>query len=81
VKLIDVSKAFATDEMCLAYLEAMRWPKGRVLSVPEYQSRGEAGKNTAARSATWTGVVWAEAIAASRRQRSAHHEVRFMFGG
>lgn len=28
MKLIDVPKAFATDEMCLAYLEAMRWPKG-----------------------------------------------------
>jgi len=26
VKLIDVPKAFATDEMCLAYLEAKRWP-------------------------------------------------------
>jgi hypothetical protein len=28
MKLIDVGKAFATDEQCLAYLEAMRWPKG-----------------------------------------------------
>ena len=28
MKLIDVPKAFATDEMCLAYLEASRWPKG-----------------------------------------------------
>jgi transposase-like protein len=28
MKLIDVPKAFATDEMCLAYLEAMRWPNG-----------------------------------------------------
>jgi len=28
MKLIDVPKAFATDEMCLAYLEAKRWPKG-----------------------------------------------------
>ncbi|MBZ5547404.1 MAG: IS1595 family transposase [Acidobacteriia bacterium] len=28
MKLIDVPKAFATDEMCLAYLEAMRWPAG-----------------------------------------------------
>src|SRR5690349_16074345 len=28
MRLIDVPKAFATDEMCLAYLEAMRWPKG-----------------------------------------------------
>jgi hypothetical protein len=28
MKLIDVSKAFATDEQCLAYLEAMRWPHG-----------------------------------------------------
>jgi hypothetical protein len=26
MKLIDVSKAFATDEQSLAYLEAMRWP-------------------------------------------------------
>jgi transposase-like protein len=28
MKLIDVQKAFATDEMCLAYLEGMRWPNG-----------------------------------------------------
>jgi hypothetical protein len=28
MKLIDVPKAFATDEQCLAYLEAMRWPNG-----------------------------------------------------
>jgi transposase-like protein len=28
MKLIDVPKAFATDEMCLAYLEASRWPSG-----------------------------------------------------
>lgn len=28
MKLIDVPKAFATDEQCLAYLEASRWPKG-----------------------------------------------------
>jgi hypothetical protein len=28
MKLIDVSKAFASDEQCLAYLEASRWPDG-----------------------------------------------------
>jgi transposase-like protein len=28
MKLIDVSKAFASDEQCLAYLEASRWPHG-----------------------------------------------------
>jgi Transposase zinc-ribbon domain len=28
VKLIDVTKAFATEEQCLAYLEATRWPNG-----------------------------------------------------
>jgi transposase-like protein len=28
MRLIDVPKAFATDEQCLAYLEASRWPKG-----------------------------------------------------
>jgi Transposase zinc-ribbon domain len=28
MKLIEVPKAFATDEMCLAYLEAKRWPHG-----------------------------------------------------
>ncbi|MGB9072903.1 MAG: IS1595 family transposase [Terriglobales bacterium] len=28
MRLIEVPKAFATDEMCLAYLEAMRWPQG-----------------------------------------------------
>ena len=28
MKLIDVSKAFQTDEQCLAYLEKMRWPDG-----------------------------------------------------
>jgi len=28
MKLIDCPKAFATDEMCLAYLEAKRWPHG-----------------------------------------------------
>ena len=28
MKLIDVTKAFASDEQCLAYLEAMRWPNG-----------------------------------------------------
>jgi hypothetical protein len=28
MKLIDVPKAFATDEQCLAYLEAKRWPNG-----------------------------------------------------
>jgi len=28
VRLIEVSKAFATEEQCLAYLEASRWPKG-----------------------------------------------------
>ena len=28
MKLIDVPKAFATDEQCLAYLEAKRWPHG-----------------------------------------------------
>jgi transposase-like protein len=28
MKLIDVPKAFTTDEQCLAYLEASRWPDG-----------------------------------------------------
>jgi transposase-like protein len=28
MKLIEVTKAFATEERCLAYLEASRWPKG-----------------------------------------------------
>lgn len=28
MNLIDVSKAFSTDEQCLAYLEAARWPHG-----------------------------------------------------
>ncbi|MGH9375469.1 MAG: transposase, partial [Terriglobia bacterium] len=28
MNLIDVTKEFATEEACLAYLEAMRWPKG-----------------------------------------------------
>jgi len=28
MKLIDVTKAFASDEQCLAYLEATRWPNG-----------------------------------------------------
>lgn len=28
MKLIDVSRAFASDEQCLAYLEASRWPEG-----------------------------------------------------
>jgi transposase-like protein len=28
MKLIDVPKAFATDEMCLVYFEAKRWPNG-----------------------------------------------------
>jgi hypothetical protein len=28
MKLIDVSKAFASDEQCLAYLEKSRWPDG-----------------------------------------------------
>jgi hypothetical protein len=28
MKLIDVTKAFATDEQALAYLEASRWPHG-----------------------------------------------------
>jgi hypothetical protein len=28
MKLIDVTKAFASDEQCLAYLEASRWPDG-----------------------------------------------------
>ena len=28
MKLIDVTKAFQSDEQCLAYLEDMRWPDG-----------------------------------------------------
>jgi len=28
MKLIDVTKAFQSDEQCLAYLETMRWPDG-----------------------------------------------------
>lgn len=28
MNLIDVNEKFATDEQCLAYLEAMRWPDG-----------------------------------------------------
>jgi transposase-like protein len=28
MNLIDVTQQFATDEQCLAYLEAMRWPDG-----------------------------------------------------
>ncbi|MBZ5705299.1 MAG: transposase [Acidobacteriia bacterium] len=28
MRLIEVSKAFATDEQCLAYLEHKRWPNG-----------------------------------------------------
>ena len=28
MKLIDVTREFTTDEKCLSYLEAMRWPKG-----------------------------------------------------
>jgi Transposase zinc-ribbon domain len=28
MRLIEVNKAFATDEQCLAYLEHKRWPNG-----------------------------------------------------
>src|SRR5882724_10963751 len=28
MNLIDVTKAFATDEQCLEYIEKMRWPSG-----------------------------------------------------
>ena len=28
MRLIDISRAFATDEQCLAYLENRRWPNG-----------------------------------------------------
>lgn len=28
MKLIEVTKAFATEEQCLAYFEASRWPNG-----------------------------------------------------
>ena len=28
MKLIDVTKAFSSDDKCLAYLEASRWPDG-----------------------------------------------------
>ena len=28
MRLIDVTKAFASDEQCLAYLEKSRWPDG-----------------------------------------------------
>ena len=28
MKLIAVKKAFATEELCLAYLETKRWPNG-----------------------------------------------------
>ena len=28
MKLIDVTKALASDEQCLAYLENRRWPNG-----------------------------------------------------
>src|SRR5437868_2584913 len=28
MNLIDTTKAFATDEQCLAFLEHMRWPQG-----------------------------------------------------
>src|SRR3989442_13413602 len=28
MKLIEVGRAFATDEQCLAYLENRRWPNG-----------------------------------------------------
>ena len=28
MKLIDVTKAFVSDEQCLAYFENRRWPKG-----------------------------------------------------
>jgi transposase-like protein len=30
MNLIDVNEKFATDEQCLAYLEQMRWPDGKV---------------------------------------------------
>jgi transposase-like protein len=30
MNLIDVTQQFATDEQCLAYLEQMRWPDGKV---------------------------------------------------
>src|SRR5271170_6031572 len=30
MNLIDVTQHFATDEQCLAYLEQMRWPDGKV---------------------------------------------------
>ena len=28
MNLIDVTRSFATDEQCLAYLERQRWPNG-----------------------------------------------------
>ena len=28
MKLIEVTKAFATEDQCLDYLEASRWPEG-----------------------------------------------------
>jgi transposase-like protein len=50
MKLIEVTKAFATDEQCLAYLESRRWPKGvRCLTCGNDKvskiTRKTAGKN------------------------------------
>src|SRR5713226_9384270 len=50
MKLIDVTKKFATDEQCLDYLEQMRWPTGvccvhcGVLNVSKI-TREKKGKN------------------------------------
>ncbi len=50
MKLIDVTKKFATEEQCLDYIEAMRWPNGvccvhcGVLNVSKI-TREASGKN------------------------------------
>lgn len=39
MKLIEVTKAFATEEQCLAYLEAKRWPDGAAVLFGSYKSK------------------------------------------
>lgn len=50
MNLIDVNKKFATDEQCLAYLEAMRWPDGVRCPVCGNQKISKITRKTASKN-------------------------------
>ena len=78
MKRIDVTRDFATDEKCLGYLEAMRWPNGICcvesgsLKVSKYETEGSTTNATTRTRSDYYVKVPARRVCECLEKQCAH---------